>query len=158
MEFKMLKKTLVLLALLFTTSLYSANAIYKVQANANYDKSATKLTQTLEDQNLYIISKAHISSTLKRMQGKLGKEYNKRKYDTVTSLIFCNPFYANDVLNLDPNMMALCPLKIMLMEKDGKTTALFVLPSALSKGSPAHKVLKEIEAKVKKALKSAGFR
>ncbi len=55
-------------------------------------------------------------------------------------------------------MMALCPLKIMLLEKNGKTTALFVRPTALSGESPAKKTLSIVERKVKMALKAAGFR
>jgi len=138
--------------------LFAGNGIYKVSAKKDFSSALKSLTHTLDKQNLYIISKANISSTLKRMKNKLGADYNKQHFDSVTSIIFCNPFYANEVMNLDPDMMALCPLKIMLMEKNGKTTALFVLPTTHASKSSAKKVLKEIENKVKKALKSAGFK
>lgn len=154
----MFKTLFIVISLLLTTVLFAANPVYKVSVKKDFSSSLHSLKKTLEDQNLYIISKADISGTLKRMKVKLGKAYNKRHYTTVKSIIFCNPFYANDILNLDPSMMALCPLKIMLLEKDGKTTALFILPTSLAKGSPAKNVLGELENKVKKALKSAGFR
>ncbi len=154
----MFKKILLTLAILFSTSLFASSAIYKVLVKKDFRSALHSIKKTLEDQNLYIISKADISGTLARMKGKLGKDYNKRGYEVAKSIIFCNPFYANDVMNADPDMMALCPLKIMLMTKKGKTTALFVLPSKLAKGSPAKKILVEVENRVKKALKKAGFR
>ena len=154
----MFKKILLTLTFFFTTSLYASNSIYKVSVKKDFSSALHSIKKTLEDQNLYIISKADISGTLERMKGKLGKAYNKRGYQKVQSIIFCNPFYANDVMNLDPDMMALCPLKIMLMTKNGKTTALFVLPSKLSGKSSARKILLEVENKVKNALKKAGFR
>ena len=157
-ETLMFKKLILVLALMFGTTLFAGNGIYKVSVKEDFRSALHTLKKTLEDQNLFIISKADISGTLARMKGKLGKDYNKRGYTKAQSIIFCNPFYANDVLNLDPTMMALCPLKIMLLEKNAKTTALFVLPSYFSKRSPAKKVLKEVENKVLKALKKAGFR
>ncbi len=154
----MFKKTILILLFLFTGTLFAGHAIYKVSINEDFPTALHTLKKTLEQQNLYIISKADISGTLKRMKNKLGTEYNKRNYSKVQSIIFCNPFYANEVLNLDPDMMALCPLKIMLMEKNDRTTAPFVLPTALAKRSKARKVLAEVEKKVKKALKKAGFK
>jgi uncharacterized protein (DUF302 family) len=154
----MFKKILLTLALFFSTTLFANNSIYKVSVKKDFRSALHSIKKTLENENLYIISKADISGTLERMKGKLGKEYNKRGYEVAKSIIFCNPFYANDVMNLDPDMMALCPLKIMLMTKNGKTTALFVLPSKLAGNSAAKKVLIEVENKVKKALKKAGYR
>jgi len=154
----MLKTFILILTLTFSTSLLGSSAIYKVSLKEDFSSALHTLKKTLEKQNLFIISKADISGTLERMKGKLGKAYNKRGYTKAQSIIFCNPFYANDVLNLDPEMMALCPLKIMLLEKNGKTTALFVLPSVFAKKSPARKLLNEVEKKVKKALRNAGFK
>lgn len=154
----MLKHLILIVSVLFSTSLFAGSAIYKVSVKEDFRSALHSIKKTLEDQNLYIISKADISGTLASMKGKLGKDYNKRDYEEAKSIIFCNPFYANDVMNADPDMMALCPLKIMLMTKNGKTTALFVLPSKLAGKSPAKKILIEVENRVKKALKKAGYR
>ena len=154
----MFKKILLTLAILYSTSLFADSAIYKVSVKEDFRSALHSIKKTLENQNFFVISKADISGTLARMKGKLGKDYNKRGYEKAQSIIFCNPFYANNVMNADPDMMALCPLKIMLMTKKGKTTALFVLPSKLAKGSPAQSILIQVENKIKKALKKAGFR
>ncbi len=154
----MLKYLIVTVSLLFSTSAFAGSAIYKVSVNEDFRSALHSIKKTLEDQHLYIISKADISGTLASMKRKLGKDYNKRGYDVAKSIIFCNPFYANDVMNTDPDMMALCPLKMMLMTKNGTTTALFVLPSKLAGNSPAKNILLEVENRVKKALNKAGYR
>ncbi len=154
----MLKKILLIFVILFSSTLFASSSIYKVSLNEDFRSSLHTLKKTLEAQDLFIITKADISGTLARMKGKIGKDYNKRGYEVAKSIIFCNPFYANDVMNADPDMMALCPLKIMLLTKNGKTTALFVLPSKLAGSSPAKSILVKVENRVKKALKKAGFR
>ncbi len=154
----MFKKTILTFLLLCSTSLFANTGIYKVSVHENFSTALHVLKKSLEKEGLYIISKADISGTLAQLKDKIGKSYNKRGYTKAQSIIFCNPFYANDVMNEDPTMMALCPLKIMLLEKDGITTALFVLPSTFSKHSPAEKTLKIVENKVLSALKEAKFK
>ncbi|HSR63949.1 MAG TPA: hypothetical protein VLN56_11145 [Gammaproteobacteria bacterium] len=36
-----------------------------------------------------------------------GEEYNRNNFEDVHSMVICNPWYANQVLNLDPVMMTL---------------------------------------------------
>jgi len=45
-------------------------------------------------------------------------------------------------------MMGLCPVKITIIEKDGKTTILFVKPTAMSGDSKANAVIAQLEAKI----------
>ncbi len=153
-----ISKRLIWVAVLLFTPMLFASPVYKVTASKPFAESLHLLKKSLENERLYIIAKADISGTLARMKGKLGASYNKRHYGKVESIIFCNPFYANEVLNADPDMMALCPLKIMLMEKNGKTTALFIRPTAIAGNSHARKTLNTVEQKVKHALRAAGFR
>lgn len=154
----MFKHLLLISTLFLSTSLFANSNIYNVSVHEDFRSALHTLKKTLEKEDLYIITKADISGTLAKMKNKLGKDYNKRGYEVAKSIIFCNPFYANQVMNIDPEMMALCPLKIMLLTKKGKTTALFVLPSKLAGKSPAKKILITVENKVKKALEKAGFR
>jgi uncharacterized protein (DUF302 family) len=60
-------------------------------------------------------------------------------------MVFCNPIYANTVSNLDPTMLAICPLSATLIQKGNTTTILFVRPSLIAKGSPAEEVLTKVE-------------
>ena len=68
-------------------------------------------------------------------------------------MVFCNAWYANKVSNMDPDLLGLCPLHISLYENLGKTTILYNRPSIISKNSPGHELVKEIEAEVIEAIK-----
>jgi len=57
--------------------------------------------------------------------------------------------YANQVSNLDPTMLALCPLHLTIIEQAGTTTVLFNRPSVAATGSAA------LEDKVITAIKRA---
>jgi len=59
------------------------------------------------------------------------------------------------VSNADPELLALCPLHITLIQKDGTTRVLFVRPTAVAKGSKAMSVATEIEQDVVKAIDAA---
>ena len=49
-------------------------------------------------------------------------------------------------------MLALCPLHISLVYKDGITRILFVRPSLVATGSPAEKIALELEQDVIRAI------
>jgi uncharacterized protein (DUF302 family) len=68
-------------------------------------------------------------------------------------MVFCNGWYANQVSNKDPSMLALCPLHMTLIEKDGSTTALFARPTVIAADSPASGILQELESEVITAIK-----
>ena len=75
-------------------------------------------------------------------------------YDEVyKSMVFCNVWYANQVSNKDPSMLALCPLHMTLIEKDGSTTALFARPTVIAADSPARGILADLESEVITAIK-----
>ncbi|MDH5572167.1 MAG: hypothetical protein OEY89_10400, partial [Gammaproteobacteria bacterium] len=57
--------------------------------------------------------------------------------------------------NADPDMLALCPLRMSLVEKAGKTSALFARPSVIASGSAAKPLLEKIESEVIAAIKQA---
>ena len=50
-------------------------------------------------------------------------------------------------------MLALCPLSLTLIEKDGKTTALFARPTVTAADSPAKDIVAELEGAVIAAIK-----
>jgi hypothetical protein len=52
-------------------------------------------------------------------------------------------------------MLALCPLHITLIEKEGRSKILFVRPSYVAKGTSAEAIAAELENKVINAVKAA---
>jgi uncharacterized protein (DUF302 family) len=109
----------------------------------------------LEQQGFYVVFEANIGKNLSNFADKWGEDYNRSKLDGIRSLVFCNGWYANQVSNADPAMLAICPLHITLIEKAGATTALFVRPSVIAANSPAHAVLSQVETKIINAIKTA---
>ena len=84
-----------------------------------------------------------------------GDDYNRNLLEGITSLVFCSGWYVNQVSNLDPQLLGLCPLHVTLTHKAGVTTVLFNRPTAIAQGSPAVKVLKEAEDEVIQAIEAA---
>jgi hypothetical protein len=50
-------------------------------------------------------------------------------------------------------MLSLCPLHMTLIEKDGRTTALFARPTVIAADSPARAILADLESEVITAIK-----
>ncbi len=68
-------------------------------------------------------------------------------------MVFCSPWYANPISNLDPVMLALRPLHVSLCRQDDQTRIVFVHPSHVSTGSDAMALLQELEMEVSAATR-----
>jgi len=109
----------------------------------------------LEAEGFYVVFEANIGRNLSRFSEKWGENYNRSKLDSIRSMVFCNGWYANEVSNLDPSLLALCPLRMTLIEKNGKTTVLFAKPTVIAANSPAQKVLQRVEDEVITAIRKS---
>jgi hypothetical protein len=102
-----------------------------------------------------VIFEANIGKNLSRFKDKWSENYNKNNLGGIRSMVFCNGWYANQVSNADPSMLALCPLSLTVIERSGKAHILFVRPSYVGKESPALPILNEIEGIVIEAINTA---
>ena len=153
-----MRKILFIMLLMFSDATLAGPAIYKVVADKPVSALYDHVKSALEEERLFVVFEPDIGRNISGFKEKWGDNYNRNHLDEIRSLVFCNAWFANEVSNKDPDMLGLCPLKITLTEKDGKTTALFVLPTQISGQSPATEVLSEIEGKVKSVLKKSGFK
>ncbi len=112
-----------------------------------------KVYASLEDARFFVVFEPNIGKNLSRFSEKWGSDYNQNNLTAFRSMVFCNGWYANQVSNLDPNMLGFCPLHLSLIERDGETTVLFNRPSVIAKNSPAKELFIEIEADVIEAIK-----
>jgi len=112
-----------------------------------------KVYKSLEDARFYVVFEPNIGKNLSGFAEHWGDQYNRSKLSSIRSMVFCNGWYANQVSNKDPRMLALCPLRMTLIEKDGKTTALFARPTVIAADSPAIEILSELEVEVIAAIK-----
>ena len=141
---------------MLTVSSYAggADAIYQSNIQRPMDDVYQDLYKSLEASNFYVIFEANIGKNLARNAEKWGAEYNRNKFEGVRSMVICNPHFANQVLNLDPKMMALCPLTVTLLHKEGTTTVLFERLLPVAAGSPAEDILWEVENTIISAIES----
>ncbi len=136
-----------LLLLLFCTLpvLASEKPIYKLTIAAPVDAVYDSLYAALENERFFVVFEANILKNISRFAERWGADFNKSKLTALRSMVFCNGWYANKVSGEDPEMTALCPLSATLIEKEGRTTILFVKPAFLAKGSPAEETLREVQ-------------
>jgi uncharacterized protein (DUF302 family) len=83
-----------------------------------------------------------------------GEGLNRSAVDGIRSILVCNVWNANQVSNADPDQLALCPLRVHLVEKDGVTRVLFARPAVIAAGSPGMAVVREIEDEISAALRA----
>ena len=128
------------------------SAVYQQTVNKPVSVVYDKLYKSLEDARFFVVFEPNIGVNLARFSDKWGDEYNRNNISEIRSMIFCNGWDANKVSNLDPEMLGFCPLHVTLIERDGKTTALFNRPGVISQGSPAKDLLLKIESEVIAAI------
>ena len=129
--------------------------VFSHSINKPLNEVYDRVYKELEQQGFYVVFEANIGKNLSNFADKWGEDYNRSKLDGIRSLVFCNGWYANQVSNADPAMLAICPLHITLIEKAGATTALFVRPAVIAANSPAHAVLSQVETKIINAIRTA---
>ena len=108
----------------------------------------------LENNGYFVVFEPNIGKNMALFEERWGKDYNKNKLEAIRSMVFCNAWYANQVSNADPQMLALCPLHISLVHKEGVTRILFIRPSLVATGSAAEKVALELEQDVIRTIES----
>jgi len=113
-----------------------------------------KLFLALENNGYYVVFETDMGKNLSRFAQRWGDDHNKNKLESIQSLVFCNGWYANQVSNYDPKMLALCPMHITVTHKKGITSILYVRPSQVAKDSPAKKIANELEQDVVRIIGS----
>ncbi len=155
----MIKKARISFILLLTLFLplnvqAQESEIYKQVINQPMQKVYPLIYEALEDAHFYVVFEPYISKTISRFAEKWGNDYNRNKLDGFRSMVICNGWYANQVSNVDPDMLSLCPLRVGLYEKAGKTTIVFARPTVIARHSKALPILQEVENTVIDAIKA----
>ena len=149
-----MKKYAILILLWCFSFVAQADAVYEKQSKATFELVYSAVYKSLESSNFYVVHELNICKSMARFGKKWGDDYNRSKLTEFKSMIVCNGWYANKVSNKDPKMLALCPLRVNLIQREGVTSVLFELPTAAAQGSPALPVLQEVEEAIIKAINS----
>lgn len=136
-----------------TSTIAPAVFVHKVKGVMN--TVYKNLFTGLENNGYYVIFEPNIGRNLAHSAKRWGKDYNKNNLDSIRSMVFCNGWYANKISNEDPTMLALCPLHVTLIHKEGFTSVLFVKPGHVSQGSTANSIALELEQDVVRIIKES---
>lgn len=115
----------------------------------------SKVFTALENNSYYVIIEPNLGKSLSHFSKRWGEDYNKNKLTGIRSMVFCNGWYANKISNVDPSLLALCPMRITLYSKDKETHILFVRPGKVAGNSPAQSIAKELEDDVIRTIEVA---
>ena len=152
----MIKKILLISLLVFSQSSLAQNQnVFEHAVDKPLDQVYSRLYQAMENDGFYVVFEANIGKNIARFAKKWGDNYNRNRLDGIRSMVFCNGWYANAVSNADPTMLALCPLRLSLIEKAGTTRVLFARPTVIAGDSPASGILLRIENEVIAVIKKA---
>ena len=148
---------LILLLCLLCVSAMSpaiAGGIFKQSVQMDFDMAYKKVYAALEDNRFFVIDEIDMANSLERFKDKW-EDFNLNKLEQQKIMIICNGWYANQVGNADTDMLALCPMRVTLLHKDGMTTVLFAKPSTFATNSKALPILTEIETTITSAIDKA---
>ena len=129
------------------------NSVFKAEVKADFETTYKKVYTALENNRFFVVFEPDIGANIAGFAKRWGEDYNRNKLDRIKSMVFCNGWYANQVSNADPNMLALCPLHITMTHKAGITKVLFVRPDYVAKGTKAEKIAGELTQGAIKAIK-----
>jgi uncharacterized protein (DUF302 family) len=144
-----------LILLLLAPQAYAQSSVFQASASLPLDEAYQRVYQALEKNRFWVVFEANIGKNIAGFADKWGEDYNRQQLEGIRSMVFCNGWYANQVSNKDPAMLALCPMRLTLIHKDGQSTVLFARPTVIAINSPAHGVLQELEDEVIASLNAA---
>lgn len=151
----MTKRLLFLLLTIFPLAvLAEAPAIMRLDAKAPMEQTYQAVSAALEEARFWVVFEADLGASMAGFAERWGEDLNRNALEGIRSIVVCNAWYANQVSNADPDLLALCPLRINLVEKDGITRVLFARPTVIAAGSPGIEVIEEIEQVISTALRA----
>ena len=132
----------------------SSPGILRLEARAPMVETYAAVYAALEEARFWVVFEADLGANLAGFAERWGDDLNRNALDGIRSIVVCNAWYANQVGNADPDLLALCPLRVNLVEKDGITRVLFARPTVTAAGSPGLAVVQEVEDVVVNALRA----
>jgi len=121
---------------------------------ADLETAYRNVYRSLENNNMFVIFEANMGRTLAGFSGRWGANYNRNQLQGIRSMMFCNPWYVNEVSNLDPQLLAFCPMHITLYRQNNITHIVFARPAHVGQRSAAAGLLEGLEAKVTAAVEA----
>jgi hypothetical protein len=151
----MYPKLLALLLLLCSSCAWAElPGVLRWDVQQDFNRTYREVYRALEQSRFFVIFEANLGHNLRGFAARWGQDYNRNGLDEIRSLTFCNLSYTNQVSNLDPAMLSICPLHLTVYRQGPTTSIVFARPTHIGEGSPAMPLLKEIESQVSKAVEA----
>ena len=144
---------ILLLACLSSGVMATPAGILRLDVQAPMDATYKAVHAALENANFFVVYEVDLGANLASIGKQWGDDLNRNGLSGIRSLVVCNAWYANQVSNADPDLLALCPLRVNLVEKDGFTRVLFARPTVIAEGSPGIGVVQGLEDALIAALR-----
>ncbi len=129
--------------------------VYQRSAPVAFEAAYRQVYEALEARRFWVIFEARISDNIGRFAERWGEDYNRNDLTGIRSMLVCNPWYTNQIGNADPAMLALCPLRVVVIGEGETSRALFARPTVPAADSPAREVLAEVEGEIIAAIDAA---
>jgi len=143
-------KIILSLIFLFAINLFAENNVYTRTYNTPFKTVYPKLLQAMNSANLIVVSEINILEKFKAagLPKAFGSNFNTNNLTEIKAVIVCNGWFGNEVANRDPQMMAFCPIRITVIEKNHQTTVTYVKATSAPKNSKAYSTLEKLTKKV----------
>ena len=122
------------------------------ETGADLETVCNSVYKSLEENRFFVVFEPDIWRNLAGFAERWGEDYNRNGLQGIRAMVFCNGWYANQVSNLEPLMLALCPLHLSVYRQGELTHVVFVRPAVVGKDSKAAALLQELESDVSKAI------
>jgi uncharacterized protein (DUF302 family) len=119
------------------------------------ETSYETIYKALENNRFYVVFEPDIQRNISGFAERWGDNYNRNKLEGIRAMVFCNVWYTNEISNADPDMLAMCPLHITLIQQQGSTRVLFVRPTVVAADSKALAIARELEQDITNAMDEA---
>ncbi len=149
-----MKRFVSLLVLLMATGVVRADVPGVLHWDSTLDLETVynSVYKSLEKNRFFVVFEPNIGRNLAGFAERWGEDYNRNGLQGIRAMVFCNGWYANQVSNLEPHLLALCPLHLSVYRQGDSTHVVFVRPGLVGKDSKAEALLQELEADVSKAI------
>ncbi len=126
--------------------------VYEWRVVTDLETTYEKIYNSLEENRFSVVFEPDIGRNLAGFAERWGEDYNRNALTGIRSMVFCNAWYANQVSNLEPRLLALCPLHLTLYRTVDTTHIVFARPTILANDTAAAALVTELEADVVKAV------